>query len=153
MSDFHLRLVDIALAEATAGFKESGGPNAGAPFERYGLPGEQPLPWCARFVRWCVEKAGGAVPLNRYMAASVAKLEAGFDERGWLCYGPPELADIVFFRSRKASDKGIGRHVGIVVEVASGRIHTVEGNRGDRVARASYVIGDRNIASFGRFPR
>jgi hypothetical protein len=119
------------------------------PFSRYGLAGEQELAWCARFVRWCIEKAGGKVPGNRFAIAAVKAFEDAFKAKGWHHAAPAE-GDVVFFAHRMKSDAGYGRHCGIVVEVGPGHIRTVEGNRGDAVGRGRYEIGDASITGYGR---
>lgn len=149
MSDLHDRIVKIALGQV--GVRESGGPNRGLPLERYGLHGEDPLPWCARFVRWVVSQAGRDLPLNQWMAASVARTEEAMGMMGWL-HRDPQPGDIVFFSSRSGSDRGPGRHCGIVVRVDADRIATVEGNRSDCVATAIYPRAYKGVTSFGRLP-
>lgn len=146
---FSERFADIATSQL--GVKEVAG-NKGLPFERYGIRGEDPLPWCARFVRWCLEMAGYKIPWNRYEMASVAYLEKQFIDRGWVVTEPAR-GDIVFFKSRGKSDRGPGRHIGIVVKVWDTGFQTVEGNLGDKVAKMSYKHSTKNVSCFGRIPQ
>lgn len=148
---FQSRLIAWAFQQAKANIRESGGPNMGRPFELYSLKGEQPLAWCARFVRAGVEACGGTIPGNRYEWARVANAEAMMREKGWIV-ATPRPGDIVFFKSRTGSDRGPGRHCGIVVGVGSHTFRTVEGNRGDKVGEGEYQLGSPRVASFGRFP-
>lgn len=148
---FQSRLIAWAFRESKAGIRESGGPNAGAPFDRYALPGEQPLAWCARFVRAGVKACNGAIPGNEYEWARVANAEKMMADKGWLVTSP-RPGDAVFFHSRTGSDKGPGRHMGIVTGVGSHTFRTVEGNRGDKVGEGEYQLGSPLVSSFGRWP-
>lgn len=129
-------VVDVALSQV--GVKEKTGHNDGIPFERYALPKEQALAWCARFVRWCFAQLGLALPGNPYEIASVAALQLALVNAGaWM--GPdvrPRRGDLVLFNERGLSDKDrFGHHVGLVDRMDDdGRLWTVEGNWGDRVA-------------------
>lgn len=142
-------LVEIAVAEV--GVKEDPG-NRGVPFERYGLPGEQPLAWCARFVRWCTEKADIKIPGNRYLNASVENMRAAFDREGLLSESP-EAPCVVFYRTRAGSDRGNGRHCGLVIDVGPLHIQTVEGNFGDKVVRRTVPLKDPLILGYGLLPK
>ena len=144
------RLVEIAKGEI--GVTEEPG-NTGLPFERYAIQGEEPLAWCARFVRYCVEKAGGSLPGHRYKLAQVAFLEGQFIKKKWFHKTDPQVGDIVFYKTRKGSDAGFGRHVGIVVGVVNDRLlTTVEGNFGDKVTRRTQAKPWANVTGFGRLP-
>lgn len=139
-------IVETALAEV--GIRETGS-NAGIPLEKYGLPGDVPAPWCARFVRWVLGRCGIKIPGNQYELGRVQYMEDKFREAGWLVEHP-KPGDVVFFTNRIGSDSGVGRHVGIVVEVTSRTVRTVEGNSGDKVAQRSYPYPCKSFASFGR---
>lgn len=62
-------------------------------------------------------------------------------------YHSPEVGDEIFFFY-----SGDINHVGIVVGVSGGIVHTIEGNTSDigMVARRSYAIGNTVIAGYGR---
>ena len=139
-------IVETAMAEI--GVKETGS-NAGIPLSRYGLPGDVPSPWCARFVRWTLSVCGIKIPGNQYELGRVQYMEDKFRELGWLV-SEPQRGDVVFFKSRIGSDAGVGRHVGFVTKVTKTTIETVEGNSGDRVAKRTYPYPCSSIAGFGR---
>jgi hypothetical protein len=146
-------VVDIAVAQV--GVAEKPG-NKGLPFERYGLPGEDPLPWCARFVRWCFAQAGHTLPGNPYEIASVTNLEAALEAAGaWLGRKAiPRRGDLLLLNARGQSDAGRGgRHIGIVTSSDSTWVRTVEGNWGDKVARVQRRLDDETIAGYGRWPK
>lgn len=144
----HDEIVRIALTQV--GVAETGD-NGGVPLERYGLPGEDALPWCARFVRWVVNQAGAKIPGNQYELAAVRHMEEEFEHHGWLVMSP-QPGDIVFFKFRVNSDAGIGRHVGIVTGVTKNTVQTVEGNSGDKVRSRVYSLPCAAVTSFGRVP-
>lgn len=144
-------LVEKAIEQI--GVKEDNGVNDGEPFERYALLGEQPLPWCARFVRWLFGEVGLQIPGNQYNLASVAHMERVFREQGWH-YREPRVGDVVFYGGRGQSDAGNGRHCGIVVAVNGLHIETIEGNLSNRVKRVRQTTqANVRITGFGRHPR
>lgn len=147
-TDLHAKIVQYGLGQV--GVKETGN-NGGVPLDRYGLKGEDPLPWCARFVRWVVGQAGAKLPGNQYDLASVQHMEDVFREHGWLVTDP-QPGDIVFFQRRIGSDSGAGRHVGIVTSFRKTTLQTVEGNTSNKVATRVYPYPAHEIASFGRIP-
>ncbi len=142
------RVAKIALGEV--GVREMKG-NTGLPFERYALPGEQPLAWCARFVRYCWEGAGLALPGNRYENAAVRNMQKAFKGAGMFVHFPV-VGAVVFYTTRKGSDVGVGHHCGVVVAVDGDKITTVEGNFGDKVATRTYVLPNKTVAGFGLPP-
>lgn len=146
-------MTPLDYARSQVGVAESGGPNRGDPFAFYSFPGEEPLPWCARFVRWCWESAGTPLPGNRWLIASVAELRAALEAHGALV--PLEDAragDLLILRQRGGSDAGHGHHVGIVENATPGYIETIDGNLGDRVARIQRRRSDPAIWAVGRWP-
>ena len=56
----------------------------------------------------------------------------------------PKAGDIIYFGS--ASD---ATHVGIVEKVSNKRVHTIEGNTSDCVARRDYSLTSTNIYGYG----
>lgn len=134
-----------ALRAATSqiGVCEATGNNDGIPSQRF-CSGQRE-PWCANFVAWSFRQAGQPLPGNQDALGSVKTMEAGFKRRGEFHRGPPKPGDVIFFRSPSGQ-----RHVGIVERVENGRVHTVEGNSGNRVARRSYDLGSSRIAGYGR---
>jgi len=146
----------VDVAESQVGVAERTGKNDGIPAERY-MRGDA-LAWCAGFVLWCNESSddpplAADVP-TYYRLRSVASFVDWAKDRGrFFARGTqvPQRNDIVFFGDT-ASDVGVkGNHVGIVTKVEAGRIHTVEGNTSNKVARRSYVTSDRTIMGFCRW--
>ena len=132
-------LVEVALSQE--------GNSGGEIYWRwYGF--EEYQPWCACFVSWCADQCGyidvGIIP-------KFAKCSVGakwFRDRGQFESGnyTPKTGDLIFF------DWGDGEeidHVGIVINVDSGVVYTIEGNSDNKVQRRSYEIGDRRILGYG----
>lgn len=149
--------VNIALSQY--GKKEATGNNDGADIAKF--TGGRQEPWCAHFVAWVFRTAGKPIPgdvvptpTRANPLASVTTMEEVFRKNGWLVKDP-QAGDVVFFASRGGSDSGAGRHVGIVesVDTKAGIIHTIEGNFGNRVAKAAHNYrNNSNITNFGRRP-
>lgn len=112
------------------------GSNRGIPWERYSLPGEDPLAWCARFVRWCFTQSARTLPGQKYLIGNVERMHHELALQN-ARVTTPLPGDIIFYLDRGKSDvhKG-GRHVGIVEVIAGdGRLTTIEGNWSNKVAR------------------
>jgi cell wall-associated NlpC family hydrolase len=125
MNRFTQNVLIAAKKQANAKYRE--GANNDSYFGRwYGLNHQ---PWCAMFVSWCFAQAG----VSRLVAASTPKgfasCAAGmswFKSNGQIV-NPKQAqpGDIVFFQFDHDSEPD---HVGIVVSVDAGGLHTVEGN-------------------------
>lgn len=142
----------LELLDSQVGVKEDGGPNAGMPLMRYGLKGEAPAPWCARFVRWAFSECGRPLVGNAWKLGAVAYMREQCEASGWMVQGMPQPGDIVFFRTRIGSDAGKGHHVGIVTATDGHLFQTVEGNSGDAVKRRRYAITEPAVWGFARAP-
>ena len=138
----------LEVLDGEVGVTEEPG-NTGVPFMRYALGGEVPAAWCARFVRWAFEKAGRPLPGNRWKNGSVNEMMVACTQAGWGVTGPKPGA-IVFFKTRGDSDRGPGRHVGVVTSVSGDMFQTIEGNAGGgvKVARNSYRLDNPRIIGF-----
>jgi hypothetical protein len=128
--------------------------NRGVPFTRYALTGEDPLPWCARFVRYCFTQAGIRLPGNRYLIGRVQtmleelqRIGAELPVRAVL-----EPGDLIFLRDRGSSDQGPGHHVGIVESVGGLTVNSIDGNWQNRVQRVARERHASEIAAFCRYP-
>lgn len=101
--------------------------------------------WCAIFVSWCANKAGVSTSIiPKYSYCPTGK--SWFESKGLFKYKgsyTPQRGDIIFFLSNGAS------HTGIVEKVSGGKVHTVEGNTSDRVARRSYDLTHSTITGYG----
>ncbi len=104
--------------------------------------------WCACFVSWCADQCGyiesGVIPKFSACSGGVA----WFESRGQFRDGSyvPVAGDIIFF---DWGNDGSINHVGIVENVIDGRVHTIEGNSGNKCAKRSYAIGDNRIYGYG----
>ncbi|RME76979.1 MAG: CHAP domain-containing protein [Planctomycetota bacterium] len=142
----HNRIGALQAAITQLGVREATGNNDGVPARRYS--GGRNVPWCANFVAWAFRQAGTPLPGNQWSLGSVdymmnqMKSAGAFFPRGG---GQPQPGDIIFF-----GVPGDGTHVGLVERVANGRVYTVEGNTGNRVARRSYPLDAGKILGYGR---
>ncbi len=144
----------LEFAVSQLGVKEEPG-NKGTPFARYALLGEDPLPWCGRFVRWCFKNAGESLPGNRYLLGRVETMLEELRVRGAVIRHQVEAVepgDIIFLRDRGASDAGDGSHVGIVESVGELTINSIDGNYGDAVKRVARERHSPEIKAIARWP-
>lgn len=142
--------LDYARRELAAGVREATGKNDGVPASRYNH-GEA-KPWCASFVAWCFREAGIPLPGRTYKLPSVDYMERQLADKGTRVTDP-QAGDIICFRWRMGSDKGPGRHVGIVEAVSAQTITTIEGNVRNRVMRRGHKVALRAITGFYRWPK
>lgn len=106
----------------------------------------QNQPWCGTFVNWCFFDAFGDIGGKMTYGGSAACANQASLYRAHNAFkSKPELGDQIFFYS----GGGIN-HTGIVVEVSSASIRTVEGNYSDGVNLCTYTIGNSKIAGYGR---
>lgn len=148
-------MTPLDVARGELGVVEKSHRNDGVPFERYALPGEEPLPWCARFVRYCFATAGVPLPGNKYLIGSVTALHDILKTRGALLSleEPPRPGDLILLADRGQSDpQPHGHHIGIVEDVVGDNVMSIDGNWGDGVRRVSRMRGDREIWCFARWP-
>jgi len=125
--------------------------------------GAQPMQWCAAFVSWCFVEAYGLDTAKKLLCGNVHcytpygakyfKDKNRYIKRG---EGAPKPGDVVFFYS---SSKGRIGHVGIVYNVTSSRVYTIEGNtsgasalvtNGGGVCKKSYALTSTYIDGYGR---
>ena len=88
--------------------------------------------WCDVFVDWCFVSTFGRDIAQKLLCQPDLSCEPG---------------DQIFFGDSKSI-----WHTGIVVEVAGGFVHTVEGNAGDpsAVRACRYAVGGKTIQGYGR---
>lgn len=138
----------LDAARSQIGVRERTGHNDGVPAQRYSQGRKEA--WCANFVSWAHRKAGKPLPGNQRSLASVQYMESQMKKAGKVHRGTPKPGDIIFFKNRGQSDRGSGRHVGIVERVSNGQVHTIEGNSGNMVRRRSYDLRNARISGYGR---
>lgn len=111
--------------------------------------------WCAMFASFCLDYAGvEGVPYDSTCQDWVEELtEAGLYEAGGDYV--PQPGDLIFF---DYGADGTSNHVGLVESVteasesAEAKVHTIEGNSGDRVQRVTYNLSDQRIMGYARIP-
>lgn len=143
--------LDFAILEL--GVIEDPG-NTGIPFERYGLPGEEALPWCARFIRWCFAQAKTPLPGQRYLLGSVIEMQEALAVRGGIftTLQQPKPGDIAFQRHRGDSDAGPGHHVSIIETVGPAHLGLISGNWRNAVRRVDRKRTDPELWCYGCWP-
>lgn len=147
----------IKAAKDEIGYRESGtnstkfnrwlGKIPGYPHDGYGYP------WCASFMGWVADKAGGRAGVDYPRTAGCATSVAWFKKRGrW--HSTPKVGDWVHY------GPGGSTHVELVVAVGSKTITTVGGNtsgslsgryyNGDGVYQKSVARNADRIYGYGR---
>ena len=107
--------------------------------------------WCDVFVDWCFFKAYGAKEGQR-IECQTGDCGAGctFSMQYYQAKGrfdkTPKVGDQIFFRYSGSSGAD---HTGIVVEVTSTQVITVEGNSGDQVKKNTYSRSYGSIIGYG----
>lgn len=145
----------VQLAQAELGVREAPSGSNDAPRirdYRTATAGAQdtPGPWCAYFVSWLCREAGAPIGAGGRGTGYVPTLEAWGRSAGRWVEGTqrPQPGDIVIINW---GGSGISDHTGIVERVgADGRIHTIEGNSSNMVARRSYEPGSAHVKGFVR---
>jgi CHAP domain len=144
--------LDVALSQL--GISEKTNNNDGIPAERY-MRGDK-LAWCAGLMLWCNDNSDNEkIATNDklyYHLRSVQNFEDHMKSLNrWASRaegGQPNW--FIFFQKRGESDKGVGRHMGIVEKVENGFVHTIEGNSSNMVRRRKYQINDPYITGYGK---
>lgn len=108
--------------------------------------------WCDCFYDWLVVKAFGAETAKRMLCQPDNSAGAGcyfsalYYRQAGRFFQDPEPGDQIFF----VYQAGEVSHTGIVEEVTSSSVTTIEGNTSDGVYRRSYRIGSGQIYGYGR---
>lgn len=104
--------------------------------------------WCAMFVSWCVAMAGVPASIVKpYCGCTTGmnwlKKQGVFHTRanGYT----PQPGDLIFFDWDSTGDSD---HTGIVEKVEGGKVHTIEGNTSNMVARRSYSLTSTSIVGY-----
>ena len=111
----------------------------------------QNQPWCDIFVDagfvecFGLEKASAMTYQFPGCAGAACRYSAQYYKNHGAWYDTPQPGDQIFLYI-----DGAINHTGIVTAVEGGRVHTVEGNSGDAVARRVYAAQALNIAGYGR---
>lgn len=117
------------------------------------LDGSTAFAWCDMFVDWCFLTAFGYEDALRLLCQPERSAGAGctyslgyYRKKGQFYTSDPKPGDQIFFGSSVSNSS----HTGIVEKVDGSRVHTIEGNTSDQVARRSYALGASNIIGYGR---
>ena len=105
--------------------------------------------WCAIFVSWCARRAGISTSvISNASVASPNGKDAQFKNLTYYAKGAytPKAGDLIFF---DWDQSGNFDHVGIVYNVTSKRVYTIEGNRDDAVAQKDYALTYAGIKGYG----
>lgn len=137
------RIVEIAVSQL--GYTE-GNNNDTKYGTWYGLPNQ---PWCAMFVSWCANEAG----ISQNIIKKFAYCPTGYNwfknkKEATRNHILPKEGDIIFFLWSQGGT--LPDHVGLVEYVENNTVHTIEGNRSDKVQRYSYNIDDWRIYGYGQ---
>jgi len=109
--------------------------------------------WCDVFVDWCFVTTFGRELAQKLLCQPDRSLGAGtgyslkyYKAKGRL-FTTPQPGDQIFFGDAKST-----WHTGLVVKVAGGYVHTIEGNAGkpSAVRARKYAIGSKSIKGYGR---
>ena len=109
--------------------------------------------WCDVFVDWCFVQAYGRAAAQFLLCQPDRSAGAGcsfsaqyFRNKGQFYISNPQTGDQIFF--------GTGPnnvwHTGLVIEVTSTHVVTVEGNTSDMVGKRTYRLNDSTIYGYGR---
>lgn len=104
--------------------------------------------WCDVFVDWCFWTLCGRDSVKgQQIICQTGELgagvgySAGYYKAQGRFFSEPQAGDQIFFGKN---------HTGIVEKVENGKVHTIEGNAGNKVCRKSYDITDSTISGYGR---
>ena len=147
----------ISLALSQVGYHEVGDNRTKYAEELDAIPGfyngkKNGYAWCDVFVDWCFVKSYGVVGAKELLCQPDNSAGAGclYSARYFMAKGQfrqePETGDQIFFTYRD----GEVSHTGLVVEVTSYSVVTVEGNTSDGVYKRSYPLSDARIYGYGR---
>jgi hypothetical protein len=149
----------ITLALAQVGLEEvPRGSNRGPDIDKF--TGGNAVPYCALGICWLFRECGRAIPGDFVPTpgrmsplCSVTHMERVFTEHDWMVMAP-QPGDVVFYKDRGLSDRGPGRHVGLVVEVNDygQTFRTVEFNWSQGVRSRWVKREDPKVVGFGRRP-
>lgn len=129
---------------------------------------KQSVAWCDVFVDWCFVKAYGkdaALALTCQPTNASSNCGAGckysrtyYKNKGQL-YNEPKIGDQIFFWPKDRSDPNAVAHTGLVRDVDSKYVYTIEGNtsgangviaNGGGVCSKKYSLTSVRIAGYGR---
>lgn len=116
----------------------------------YYQAGKNGYAWCDMFVDWCfLQLCGGDKAKAEDMICQTGLYGAGcewsakyYRQQGRFFTSGPMPGDQIFFNDYA--------HTGIVEKIEGGKVHTIEGNTSNMVARRTYTLGSSSIDGYGR---
>ena len=163
----------LAVAVAEIGYKEKASnsqlddktANAGsANYTKYARDFDKKYPnwyngkkngfaWCDMFVDWCFLTAYGYENALRLLCQPERSTGAGctyslrfYKKKEQFHISGPKPGDQIFFGTSLDN----ATHTGIVEKVTASKVHTIEGNTSNQVARRSYALTNSRILGYGR---
>ena len=110
--------------------------------------------WCDQFTDWCFyQLCGKNKEKAEYLECQTGNLGAGcgYSLKYYKAAGrfdkTPKVGDQIFFKY--GSDDSTADHTGIVVEVNTNTIKTIEGNTGNQVKQKTYDRDSKYIIGYG----
>lgn len=112
-----------------------------------GSPYAQGAAWCDMFVDWCFVQTFGKDNAKKMLGGWSAYTPTSADlyKKAKRFYQSPAVGDQIFFKNSERIN-----HTGIVVNVTSTTVYTIEGNSSNKVRSCSYLLKDKSIAGYGR---
>ena len=143
----------MGYSESTANYKVQEDGTTMKGYTRYGdWYGDPYGDWCAMFCSFCMHYAGvdeDLIPQESNCEKWIDKLsDIGLYQKASAYTAKP--GDLIFF---DWNENGEADHVGFVVEVADGKVYTIEGNKSDCVRKDNYDIDDSTILGYGVMPQ
>lgn len=131
----------LEIAETQLYVREKTGKNDGVEIKKYlnsvGLP--EGYAWCAAFVFWCFEQAAIALNVPNPLVRTAGVLNHWNNTKGQKIQKDPQPGDIFIMDY----GKGLG-HMGIVSEVFSDRVVTIDGNTNLQGSREGDGVYERS---------
>lgn len=112
-----------------------------------GSPYAQGAAWCDMFVDWCFIQTFGKDNAKKMLGGWSAYTPTSADlyKKAKRFYQSPAVGDQIFFKNSERIN-----HTGIVVNVTSTTVYTIEGNSSNKVQNRLYSLKDTSIAGYGR---
>lgn len=112
-----------------------------------GSPYGQGAAWCDMFVDWCFIQTFGKDNAKKMLGGWSAYTPTSADlyKKAMRFYQSPAIGDQIFFKNSERIN-----HTGIVVNVTSTTVYTIEGNSSNKVQSCSYSLNAKSIAGYGR---
>lgn len=119
---------------------------------RYFNTHKQGSQWCALMPHYCLYILFGAKATRTMLNEPSPSKNCGagvqylynYLKKAGLTHSKPRRGDFIFFKGKERL-----KHVGVVENVDSKHVYTIEGNKGNMVKRCTYKLGDSAIYGYG----